>query len=381
MHNLDLHVLDLGRKVLQMPMQERPIDVHQRARRRQIERKHNKVALQARIDVERARRRVHRAQILCVVDLLEMRVAQLLAIVPVAIVDVLAHQRDRRLRVVQIEHRHVEIVHKIDKILGAGRTIVATSLLLERRLKRLLQRHRVRVVVERNRHKHTLLGRHLGQQPARKRGLAAPRGAHKHHRTLVGHQLARKECNRGGLCNRNIHRTHLHLARVKLNLFHNRAPRHKAVLLRVDKHIKHTRAPRELDRLVLVLPPVREVRAVVNVVLLGQRRAKRPHRSKHKVRLERHRIELLLANVVRMQQPFEDVAQRLHHVEVENRHNVLEVLGQMTQRLRDILVEKLKQLRLLVRSILARRRPGLDIREPLRGLGHENDARARHRGR
>ena len=59
---------------------------------------------------------------------------QLVQVVDVAVAHVLPHERDVGRRVVRVERRHVEVVHKVDELLVAGRAEVLARLLLERRL-------------------------------------------------------------------------------------------------------------------------------------------------------------------------------------------------------------------------------------------------------
>ena len=61
---------------------------------------------------------VHRAHVLRVEQHL---LAQLAQVVDVHVAHVLAHERDVGRRVVRVEHRHVQVVHKVDELLVACR--------------------------------------------------------------------------------------------------------------------------------------------------------------------------------------------------------------------------------------------------------------------
>ena len=85
------------------------------------------MSLQARVDGERAGGGVHARHVLCLVDLFQR---QLVAIVPVTVVEVLANERVRLHGEVLVDLGHVHVVDEVDETSCARRPEVTTSFLL-----------------------------------------------------------------------------------------------------------------------------------------------------------------------------------------------------------------------------------------------------------
>eukprot|EP00965_Chrysotila_dentata_P103611 3419761-Pleurochrysis_carterae.AAC.1 len=177
-------LLHLLRELGQVAHQKGGVDVVETLTRGEVDRKSVEAALEARVDDEGAGGRVHRRKVLGVEQHLLRELAQ---IVNVAIVNVLAHERDVGGGVVRVEHCHVQVVDKVDELLVAGRAVVLASLLLERRLQDLLVHVGVSVVVDVD---------HLGGEVLVERaqlahddgGFAAAGAADEHGAMLVGKQ-------------------------------------------------------------------------------------------------------------------------------------------------------------------------------------------------
>ena len=93
------------------------------------------MSLQARVDGERAGRGVHARHVLRLVDLLQR---QLVAVVPVTVVEVLPDERVRLHGEVLVDLGHVHVVDEVDHALRARRTVVAARFLLKRLLQNAL---------------------------------------------------------------------------------------------------------------------------------------------------------------------------------------------------------------------------------------------------
>lgn len=103
------------------------------------------VSLQSRIDGKAARGGIHAGHILTVMDVLK---SQLVAIVPMAIVQMLPHQSVRLDGTIAVHLGHIDVVNKVDQGLVAGRSVVATRFLFQRFLQYLLQHFGRRIEIE-----------------------------------------------------------------------------------------------------------------------------------------------------------------------------------------------------------------------------------------
>ena len=93
------------------------------------------MTLQPRIDREAASGRVHRGDVLGVVDLLQ---AELVPAIPVAVVHVLTDDRVRTHGSIGVDLGHVHVVQEVDQLLAARGAVVLPRLLLQRLLQDLL---------------------------------------------------------------------------------------------------------------------------------------------------------------------------------------------------------------------------------------------------
>ena len=117
-------LLDLLAKLGQVADEEGGVDCVERVERREADGKGGKEPLQARVDDEGAGGGVHRAHVLRVEQhLLE----QLGEVVDVAVAHVLSHERDVGRRVVRVERRHVQVIHKVDHLLVACQNGIRTG--------------------------------------------------------------------------------------------------------------------------------------------------------------------------------------------------------------------------------------------------------------
>ena len=155
LNQLAAKFLAIRREVLEMPVQEGSVDLHQGILPGEVHRERHKQPLQTGVDGERTRRGVHARHILRVVDHLRR---ELLAVEPVPPAEMLADLRDRHRGVVRIELWHVQIIDEVDELVLTWRSIVDASLLLQLRLKDLLERQHIGEVVEVDVQAHDPLG-------------------------------------------------------------------------------------------------------------------------------------------------------------------------------------------------------------------------------
>ena len=388
-----LHVLVEG---LEVSLEEGAEDGVQARRAGEADGQREEVALQARVYDEGAGGRVERAHELRVLDVLE---AQLGAVVPVAVVQQLAHDGDGRLRVVLVDEGQVEVVEVVDHVRLADGPVVDAGLLLERRLHDDLQRARVREVVEVDHVAQALLGLLHGQQTVHELRLAAAGVAHEHDGVALRHEVLHPEDDGAGLGRRHRDRGHGRLARVEVDGLEERAvlPRVEGQRHGVEVVVEDRVARAELDLLEFALPELGEARAVVLAVLEAQRAAEGPHAGEDEVGVEdaRHllgragRVAHLLEHGGRVE-ALERADEVGHERHVLDGHHGLALLLDEEQRRRAVAVEEAAQAGahvlgrvLLARVVLELEQPGLDDGAPLRArVGRDvDDTRAAHRRR
>lgn len=124
---------------------ERLLDLHERLVLRQLDHQALEVALQTGVHEEAARSGVHGGNLHGVADGLQL---DLLAVLPVVVVDALSNQRDCRLGVLGVALRHVQVVHELDQGDVASDGLEGFALLLQRAFELGLQAQGVRLVVE-----------------------------------------------------------------------------------------------------------------------------------------------------------------------------------------------------------------------------------------
>jgi hypothetical protein len=115
-------------------LQECAKDLHQAVLAREVDRKCRKQALQAWIYGKAPCCGVHTRHILGAVDIL---LRQLGPVVPMAPAKVLPDQANRHCSLICIQLGHVQIVNKVDQLLGARRAVVNPRLLFKRRFQHL----------------------------------------------------------------------------------------------------------------------------------------------------------------------------------------------------------------------------------------------------
>lgn len=106
------------------------------------------VTHETRVDLEDTRSRVHSRDLHCVRDRLQFH---FFAVLPVALVDALADERDRRLCVIRVGSWHVQVVNEVEQnCVTASQWLEGLSLLLEHTFELQLQTDAVCVKVEIN---------------------------------------------------------------------------------------------------------------------------------------------------------------------------------------------------------------------------------------
>ena len=358
LHELLADLLHLLVELAQVAEEEGLEDGVERVDRREADGEGGEAALQPRVDDEGAGGGVHRGEVLRVEQHL---LAELVHVVDVAVAHVLPHERQVGGGAVRVERGHVEVVDEVDHLLVAGRAEVLARLLLERRLDDLLVHVRVGVVVDVDIHARVLLGQRA-QLAVDERRLAAAGRADEHRAVLVGQQVVEPEGGGDRLHGGHGDERHLLRRAVELELGHDLAPRQEVLLGLVDEDVVDLAAVRELDRLPRVLPVLRELLAVVRARGDRHGAAEGPHGREDEVDLERRRV--LDADVVDDPQALQEVEQRLDHAELEQRHDVRVVHGDLEQHGAAVLLDELLRLGL---HLLARL--GLDLQEGSSAVG------------
>mmetsp|Transcript_31209 Transcript_31209/g.79124 ORF Transcript_31209/g.79124 Transcript_31209/m.79124 type:complete len:1071 (+) Transcript_31209:5803-9015(+) len=373
-----LLVIERRIELLEVPLEERAEDGHERLAAREANGKDHEMALETRVDDKGAAGGVHGAHKLHVLDDAKLQLGH---VVPVLVVHVLPEQRDGVLGLVGVELRHVEVVDKVDQAEVAGGAKVAPRLLLEGRLEDGAEARAVRVVVEVCGEGHVVLGE--GAQLAVDHGrLAGAREADEERGVAELDEEVEEEGDGLGLAGGDRHRVHGR-GRVVRDGGDHLGPRRELERGLVDKEVKDGPLGRHLDLGPLLLPPRAVVLAHVHAVGDGEARAKGPHACKHKVGLE---DDLLvgeaLGQVLWGVEAVEDASEGLHHVEVEGGlQHVPKLLLEGEEGVWDVCLEQLKHhLLALGAVVVAAHHPRLDKVPPLLDLGDEEHAGARGGG-
>jgi len=167
---------------LQVAVEEGFVDDRQRHVRRHRDVKSREVALQPRVDLHAAGRRIQRGDVLALFDGLHRELAD---VVPVPVVQVLPHERDGRLRVVLVELRQVEVVDEVDHVARARRPVQRPGLLLQDALQRRLEHQPAREEVHVDRGIQRLLRIQLLQLAHDRLRLARAAGPREHGAVVV----------------------------------------------------------------------------------------------------------------------------------------------------------------------------------------------------
>jgi hypothetical protein len=162
--------------MLQVPVEEGAVDLHERILGRHVHRQGHEQALQARVDDESTGGGIHARDVLRVMNHLGR---ELRAIEPVSPAEVLANVRDGHRGVVSVQLGHVEVVNKVNELVVSGGPVVDASFLLQLGLQDLLERDDIGEVVEVDVQAHVPLWQRC-ELTLHQLGLASTGGANEH---------------------------------------------------------------------------------------------------------------------------------------------------------------------------------------------------------